>query len=493
MTWTAALGWFFAGYALLTGVFILLENRRPQATFAWMLLFLVLPVIGLVVYMLFGRDRKAFSRQRKLARQNLQGTAAPLIEQLLARQDEEIGRLETQSPVRRRLMSLVRRNSHSALTTRNRVAIQQNASTFYPNLMDDLRQAQRTIYLQFYTWADDAFTRELKAILLERAAQGVEVRLLYDPFGSLFRLTRRYKRELSQGGVRVAPVSALYWLHTISYRNHRKIAVIDGRVGYTGGMNIGQEHIDGGPTFDRWRDTQVRLEGEAAAVLQVVFLVDWYNATGEDLFAADRFPSLANGVPPPTPEDADASDAYVPVQILTSGPDSEWRAIRQLYFAMIMSAQHRVRLQSPFFILDATIAEALRAAALAGIVVEVMVSDRGEGLNQTPYWAANTYLAEVAAAGARVCMYGRGYLHAKTLSIDGEVCSIGSANLDIRSFSINYELNAVIYDARLAQALEVAFERDLKDCYPFDAAGYPRSPTLKRLRDSTARLLSPLL
>jgi cardiolipin synthase len=323
MIWTAALGWFFAAYALLTGIFIVLENRRLQATLAWMLLFLTLPGIGLVVYGLFGRDRKAFGRQRKLARQNLRGTAVPIMAQLLARQGEEIRRLEMQGAARRRLMSLVRRNSHSALTTRNRVVIQQNASAFYPSLMENLRKAQRTIYLQFYTWADDTFTRELKAILIERAAHGVEVRLLYDPFGSLVRLTRRYKRELSQGGVRWAPVSALYWLHTISYRNHRKIAVIDGRVGYTGGMNIGQEHIDGGPTFDLWRDTQVRLEGEGAAVLQAVFLVDWYNATGEDLFAADRFPSLADGVPPMTTEDPGASDDYVPVQILTSGPDSE--------------------------------------------------------------------------------------------------------------------------------------------------------------------------
>lgn len=493
MTWSAAVGWFFAAYALLTGIFILLENRRPQATLAWMLLFLTLPGIGLAIYALFGRDRKAFSRQRKLARQNLQGTAAPLLEQLLTRQDAEIRRLESQSLVRQRLMSLVRRNSYSALTTHNRVSIQQDASAFYPSLMEDLKKAQRTIYLQFYTWADDAFTRELKAILVERAAQGVEVRLLYDPFGSLFRLTHRYKRELSEGGVKWAPVSALYWLHTISYRNHRKIAVIDGKVGYTGGMNIGQEHIDGGPTFDKWRDTQVRFEGEAAAVLQVVFLVDWYNATGENLFAADRFPSLNEPALHAKPSGPAEADGYVPVQILTSGPDSEWRAIRQLYFAMIMSAQHRVRLQTPFFILDPTIAEALRAAALAGVAVDVMVSDRGEGLNQTPYWAANTYLAEVVAAGARVHMYGGGYLHAKTLSIDGEVCSIGSANLDIRSFSINYELNAVIYDARLTQELETAFERDLGDCYAFEPDQYRKSPVLKRLRDSAARLLSPLL
>jgi len=493
MTWTAALGWFFAVYGLLTGIYIVLENRRPQATFAWMLLFLALPGVGLVIYTLFGRDRKAFSRERELARQNLQTSATPPLDQLLRRQDAEIGRLETQSPVRRQLMSLVRHNSHSALTTCNRVAIQHNAAVHYPSLIDDLKRSRHSIHLQYYIWADDPFTRELKSILIERAANGVEVRLLYDPVGSFFKLTRRYRRELRDGGVQWAPVSALYRLHTISYRNHRKIAVIDGRVGYTGGMNIGQEHLDGGPTFGHWRDTQVRLEGEAAAVLQAVFLVDWYNATGEDLFAADQFPVFGSEAPLATSGGVGAGDDYVPVQILTSGPDSQWRAIRQLYFAMIMSAQHRVRLQSPFFILDPTIAEALKAAALAGVEVEVMVSERGEGLNQAPYWAANTYLAEVAAAGVRVHLYGEGYLHAKTISIDGEVCSIGSTNLDIRSFSINYELNAVIYDSDLAQELEAAFERDLESCHPFDAAEYGRRPAPIRLRDSVARLLSPLL
>lgn len=259
-------------------------------------------------------------------------------------------------------------------------------------------------------------------------------------------------------------------------------------------MNIGQEHLDGGPTFDCWRDTHVRIEGEGAAVLQTVFLVDWYNATGKDLFAAKRFPLLRQEVEQaPATNDEGSDDDRMPVQILTSGPDSQWRAIRQLYFALIVSAQHRVRLQSPFFILDATIAEALTSVALAGVDVEVMVSARGGGLNQAPYWAAHTYMAEVAAAGVKVYLYEKGYLHAKTLSVDGEVCSIGSANLDIRSFSINYELNALIYDARLAQALEVTFERDLDGCRVFDPAEYDRRSAVRRLRDSTARLLSPLL
>jgi cardiolipin synthase len=492
MSWTAVLGWLFAAYGLLTGLFILLENRRPQATFAWMLLFLSLPGVGLLIYALFGRDRKAFSRESKLARQNLHGNAGPLLTPLLERQDAEIDRLEVQSPSLGRLMRLVRHNSRSALTTRNRVAMQQDASVHYPSLVEELKDARRSIHLQYFSWAADAFTRELKAILIERAKSGVEVRLLYDPVGSFFKLERGYRRELARGGVRLAPVSPLWRLHTISYRNHRKIAVIDGRVGFTGGMNIGQEHLDGGRAFDRWRDTQLRLEGEAVTALQAVFLVDWYNATGEDLFAAGRFPWLAGEVEHAA-AGADAQADYLPVQILTSGPDSEWRAIRQLYFAMILAARHRVRLQSPFFILDPTIAEALKSTALAGVDVQVMVSARGEGLNQAPYWAAHTYLAEVAAAGVGVHLYERGYLHAKTLSIDGEVCSIGSANLDIRSFSINYELNAVLYDAKLAAELEATFERDLEGCCAFSPSEYRQRAVLSRLRDSLARLLSPLL
>jgi cardiolipin synthase len=185
-------------------------------------------------------------------------------------------------------------------------------------------------------------------------------------------------------------------------------------------------------------------------------------------------------------------DGEVPVQILTSGPDSQWAAIRQLYAFMIASAQRHVFLQSPFFIPDATIAEALRAAALAGIDVRVMLSARPSG-NRLPNWAGNTYIADIADAGVRVFLYEKGYLHAKTITIDSETCSIGSANLDIRSFSINYELNAVLYSEKLARELEEDFKQDLGHCTEFDAAAYRKCSAAVRLRDSVARLLSPLL
>ena len=308
------------------------------------------------------------------------------------------------------------------------------------------------------------------------------MRLLYDPLGTQGRLNRNYFREMRKAGIRVAPTSPLYHLHTISYRNHRKITIIDGTIGFTGGMNIGLEHLSGGQGFTFWRDTQVRMVGEAAAALQSVFMVDWYNAVKENLFDRSYFPTV---VSKPTEGD-------VPVQILTSGPDSQWSAIRQLYFAMITSAQRHVYIQSPYFILDPTIAEALAAAALAGIKVHVMLTARASG-DPVPGWASNTYVQDVVAAGVRVFFYEKGYLHAKTITIDSEICSIGSANIDIRSFSINYEINAVLYSQQLAMELEKDFDRDLAHCTEFDPAEYRGRNPVVRFRDSVARLLSPLL
>jgi cardiolipin synthase A/B len=451
-------------YALGIGAFLIAENRAPQATLAWLLAFLLAPGLGVLIYFLFGRDGKAFSKQRKLLKQDLTETALPVLSQILSRQDAEIARLERDNP------------------NRNRVEIQQNATVFYASMIKDMEAARHSIHLQYFIWSADAFTERLKAILMAKARAGVEVRLLYDPLGSRAHLSRTYVSSLQSAGIRIAPTSPLYQLHTISYRNHRKITVIDGTIGYTGGMNVGQEHLDGGRGFDSWRDTQLRVVGDGAAVLQAVFMIDWYNAVKEDLFSDVYYPVHAT----------ELSDGDVPVQILTSGPDSRWAAIRQLYVFMIGAAQSHVYIQSPFFIPDATIAEALKTAALADIDVRVMLSARPSG-NRLPHWAGTTYVADIAASGVRVFLYDKGYLHAKTISVDGRVCSIGSANIDIRSFSINYELNAVLYSERLAEELENDFRHDLAFCTEFDPAADRKRPAAARFRDSAARLLSPLL
>lgn len=415
-------------------------------------------------------------------RQNLDDRALPLLAPLLCRQDTEISRLECRSSRHRKLLRLVRQNSASVLTTFNTAEIQQNASMFYPSLIRDLTEARHFIHLQYFIWRADRFGEELKTILTEKARSGVEVRILYDPLGSHADLTRAYVRDMAAAGIRMVPTSPLYRFHTINYRNHRKITVVDGTVGYVGGMNIGQEHLDGPKGYGCWRDTQLRIVGEAVAVLQAVFLVDWYNAVREDLFFSEYFPATATR----------PSQEQVPIQLLTSGPDSKWEAIRQLYALMIVTAKHHVFLQSPYFILDATIAEALRTAALSGTDVRVMVSGPGR-LDVIAGWAANTFLAEVADAGVRVFLYEAGYLHAKTISIDSEICSIGSANMDIRSFSINYELNAVLYSEAHARQLEQDFERDLAHCTEFDVTAYRERSGALRFRDSAARLVSPLL
>jgi cardiolipin synthase len=478
-------------YGLAVGVFLILENRRPQATLAWLLVFFFAPGIGVLIYLFFGRDGKAFSKRRRLLMQDLESNALPLLAPLLSRQDAAIARLEGESPSHRKLMQLVRRNSRSALTRHNRVEIQQDAAVFYPSMMADMQAARHSIHLQYFIWRADEFTEGLKELLRAKVEEGVEVRLLYDPVGSQAPMHRTYIRAMQAAGVRMAPTSPLYQVHTISYRNHRKITVIDGRIGYTGGMNIGQEHLDGGKDFDAWRDTQVRIVGDGAALLQAVFMVDWYNAVRENLFAAAYFPTETRDTSAVTAL-AEPTDGDVPVQILTSGPDAQWAAIRQLYSFMIVTAQRHVFLQSPYFVLDASIAEALTSAALSGVDVQVMLSARASG-NKLPGWAGNTYIADVVQAGVRVFLYQKGYLHAKTISIDSSICSIGSVNIDIRSFSINYELNAVLYSNRLALELEQAFERDLVHCIAFDATAYKNRNAVLRFRDSVARLFSPLL
>jgi len=474
----------FLVYALTVAAFIILENRSPQSTFAWILLFLVFPVGGLVIYLFFGRSWKAFGYENKLTSQEIGGDLMRVVSPRLSSERDVITQLAREKPgsYRKRLLELVSRNSHAALTGRNQLEILQNASAKYPRLLKDLQQAQHSIHLEYYIWNDDEFTQQVKAALIDRAKAGVEVRCLYDASGG--KLGKDYLHELQQAGVEIHPYRpywSIYKLHTINYRSHRKIAVIDGKIGYVGGLNLDKDQLDGGKHFDSWRDTHLRLEGESVNILQSIFVTSWYNTTGVKLAAETYFPNMSEEIA-----------NFLPVQITISGPDSRWGAIRQLYFYMILSAEKTVYIQSPFFIPDESINEALKAAALAGVDVRMMAAPRGSTYS-IPYWAANTYFQELARAGVRIFLYQKGYFHPKTLNIDSSVCSVGTANMDIRSFSINYEVNAVIYDEETAQQLERDFLNDMQDCTEFDREEYKKRHVLIRFRDSLARLASPIL
>ncbi len=472
----------FGAYLLSVVAFIISENRRPKSTFSWILAFALLPVAGLGMYLFFGRGHKSFVRKFRLTEQGAPQALSHLIARTRLEHDQSLRGFDDTNPTAARIGRLLHNNSNSMVTTSNKLEVLQNADLAYPAMVLAMEQASHSIHLHYYIWNSDSLWERLLDLLSRKVAQGVEVRILFDPLGSFATLSRKYLRQARKAGIQIRPFSNLWRIHTISYRNHRKIAVIDGRVGFTGGLNIGDEHIAPPPGFDRWRDTHLRVEGSAVWALQGTFLVDWINATDEVLDPTPYFAELSQG----------AEDADCPVQICLSGPDSEYEAIRQLYFEMITSAESQVLIQSPFFILDETISEALKLKALSGVDVQVMISSAGPR-QFLPYWAANTYVAEVARAGVKVHMYDSGYLHAKTICVDGRICSIGTANWDIRSFSINYELTAVIYDTDITAELVSAFNEDLSDCSRFDPDEYAARPRLLRFRDSTARLASPLL
>lgn len=472
----------FASYVVLTAIFLISENRAPKSSFAWMLLFIVLPGVGLAIYLFVGRGYKAFMRKYQVTEQGTPAQLQDLIDTVAQEHDAVFTRFSQDDPIALRVATLVHSNANSRVTTSNRITVLQDADTTYPAMIDAIENAQHSVHLHYYIWNGDSIGTKLLKLLTRKVQDGGKVRILYDPVGSFSGLGWRYLRQARAAGIDIRPFSALWRIHTISYRNHRKIAVIDGLIGFTGGLNIGDEHLDPSPGFDRWRDTHIRVTGSVVWSLQAIFLIDWANATDEVLDPVRYFPAL---------KDADLA-ADLPVQICLSGPDSEYEAIRQLYFEMIASAQTEVLIQSPFFILDESLAEALKLKALSGVDVQVMISPRGPG-QFLPYWAANTYALDVARAGVKVQLYQAGFLHAKTVCIDGKISSIGSANWDIRSFAINYELTTVIYDEGVSRKLTEAFQADLENCTSFDVDAYMAQGRLMRFKDSVARLASPLL
>ena len=480
VSWTLVLTVLVSAYALSVAAFLVLENRSPQSTFAWLFLLLVFPLGGVVIYSMFGRRRHAFSRQHAL-RKLLEGTRlAERSAKVVAEQSASLEVLERVHAEYARLAGMLWATARAPLTLGNHLEILQDAKEKYPRLIEDIRAASTSIHLLYYEWASDAFTEEVGRMLAEKVREGVEVRIVYDPFGSLLILNWSYLRRLRRAGIRMHPFAPLHHLHTLGYRNHRKIAVIDGRVGYSGGLNMTEKHLTGPKGFTGWRDTHARVTGEAVPVLQAVFATMWHNTTGESLFEERYFP------------EARETRRGVPVQVVSAGPDSRWEAIRQSYIAMIALARHHVYLQSPFLILDTSVAEAMKTAALSGLDVRVMIAPGGAEFSPA-YRAGLTYAADMASAGVRVLLYQGAYFHAKTVCVDSIFCSIGSANMDIRSFSINYETNLVVYDAGLTRKLEADFHADVACCVAFSAAKYRSRARSARFIDSTLRLCSPLL
>lgn len=468
-------------YLFVVIIYLLLENRETSTTFSWLLIFIFLPFVGIVLYFLFGR-RLRKKIKKTYVRQELAKRLSEAHNQLVKQQKLSIEILQDKyvSIENKKLIRLLYRNSDSILTRLNSVRVFFNGKEKFDVLIDDLKRAQKYIHMEYFIWKSDNLTVRVVDVLKQRVAAGVQVRILYDSVGNY--LSGRYLKKLRRAGIQIYPyynyMSPLK-LHTLNYRNHRKMIVIDGVTGYLGGMNMGEEYITGGKRFPAWRDTHMRLQGESVVVLQGIFSVSWTNTTKEVLDIKTFFPAQYSDI------------VNTHIQITASGPDSQWESIKQLYFLLISSAEKSIFIQTPYFIPDASIVMALKTAALSGIDVRIMLT--GWVDKRLPYWTAYTFMKDLLEAGVRFYYYTEGFMHAKTIVVDSQTCSVGTANMDIRSFALNYEINALIYDEGIAKSLVTQFMVDLEASREFTRGNYDRLSRSKQLRNSLARLFAPLL
>jgi cardiolipin synthase len=471
MTWWTIATIAEVVWVVLVGLGILLERRSPVATIAWVLTLAWLPLFGIAVYYFFG--------PRRLGRRRLKRAAgAKLLAHAIESMDDESDHPQSRAQLARLGVAAGEAPPLRAET----VEVYVDGAACYRGIAEAIDRAKHHVHLEYYIFDGDRSGTRLRDQLVRRAKEGIEIRLLVDSVGS-YSLTRRFLAPLLAAGVEVAefnPVSLLRVRPRLTnFRTHRKIVVVDGLVGFTGGMNVADCHTPEFMGKDAWRDTHVRFDGAAVRALQRVFLEDWYFATE---------------TPPPS-----GPSYLVPlsrvgehlVQVVASGPDQDQFAIHKVYFGAITTARERVWLATPYFVPDEALVSALVSAALRGIDVRLLVPAKGD--NRLVDFAARSYFPELLRAGVKIHEYLPRILHAKTAVIDDDLSIIGTANLDNRSFRLNFEVVVAIYGAETAKTLVAAYEKDLLEARPVSNRELRREPLLTRLGESTARLLSPML
>ncbi|CAM3362823.1 cardiolipin synthase [Marinicrinis lubricantis] len=474
LTWLPVIN-FFVGLAI-----IFLERRSPAVTWAWLMVLILIPVLGLFLYIFLGQN---LARQKvyKVKRTTLQ-----TIRKLVSEQEEQIRSecFQYNNPILQKQSSLISLNLHyssSLLSSDNRLTLLKEGEAKYQALLEKIHRAQHHIHLQYYIYRNDEIGRKIRDALVEKAMEGVQVRLLYDAIGSAG-LPRHFFRELKKAGGEVFsffPSRIPYVNIRLNYRNHRKIVVIDGHIGFLGGFNVGDEYLGKDPFFGYWRDTHLMIEGSAVLSLQMQFALDWSVGARRWINTDEMyFPrSLGTG--------------NTPVQIVSSGPNSEQQQIKSGFLKLIYSAKRCIYIQTPYLIPDESVLNALKIAAMSGIEVHIMIPRKGD--NRFVHWASKAYLGDLLKYGVKGYFYNKGFLHSKMLMIDEETATVGTTNLDNRSFALNFETNAFIYDTNIAHQLRDMFAADLQDSSIVSYEEYERRSWTSKVAESAARLLSPIL
>lgn len=471
---------------------IILENRDPARTVTWLLIFILLPGIGLVIYAILGRNmrkRKLFKTQ-KLASSIREEKVFENLERI-----EEIANIE-QSTIntnqllneniedysKKRVISLLLNTGKLPFTTNNKVSVYIDGNQKFKNLLEDIKNAKNHIHLEYFIIKDSEIGRELKDLLIKKSNEGVKIRILYDDVGCWrFWFYRKFFNEMKENGIEIVAFLPAKFPLTggkLNYRNHRKIVIIDGKIGYTGGLNIGDEYMGKNKKFGYWRDTHIKIEGTSVYMLQMIFLTDWYYTTKEIITEDKYFPS---------PQRCGNSM----VQIIASGPDSDWESIRYAYFCAICQAKKSIYIETPYFIPDESILIALKSAALSGVDVRIVFPKIADHkiVNNASY----SYFDDILKSGGKVYLYTKGFIHSKIMTIDDKIASTGSANMDLRSFMLNFEINAFIYDKEIVERMNKDFFEDLNNSEELTLEEFSKRKLGKKVRESIARLFSPIL
>lgn len=448
---------------------ILAENRNPLKTLPWIVVLLLAPGVGLVLYFFFGQN---LSKRRIISRRTRKRITMRLEE---ADQAGTPGIPGQWLPLSR----LIAASGHAVPLYGSRLTPFTDGASVSRALLEAIAGARRHIHVQYYILADDEEGNRLAEALMAKAREGVEVRVLYDDVGC--NGTRRaFFRRLTEAGVEVHPflhVNFPHFTSKVNYRNHRKIVVVDGRTGFFGGMNIADRYICG-TGWGCWRDTHFRMEGGGVAGLQAAFLSDWSATTKEHPTGETYYPPLER-----------LSDGAL--QIVASGPFGKWRSLLQADCMAIARARRRVWIQTPYYLPTETLDNALKSAALAGIDVRLMLPARSD--SRVVDLASHSYLDDMLRAGVKVLFYTPGFLHAKLLVVDDEVTVVGSANMDFRSFEHNFEISAFVYDPAFNARMATIFDEDARQCRSVTPAQWFRRGRSRRFAESCMRLFAPLL
>ncbi|MBL4938662.1 cardiolipin synthase [Clostridium sp. YIM B02515] len=468
--------WLFIINAVLSVVIIIVERKRPEKTIAWLLVFVLLPPIGLILYVFLGRNWK---------KHKLTEDISPYVRDLINRVINKI-----ENPEYIPLIELLAKNSYSPLFVDNDITLFKDGTEKFKCLKDELNKAKHHIHLEYYIVKSDEIGTEIKNLLIKKASQGVKVKFIIDRVGSI-KMKRSAIKELRDAGVEVIQYSyflapLLRAINTqINYRNHRKVVVIDGRVGFVGGINIGDEYLGKGK-LGYWRDTHIMVKGDFVLGLQASFLDDYFTIKRTD----GEYFINKNEAKYYFPEPLKSNKQMM--QLVRSGPDSEFPAIMQGILKMVTMAKKNIYITTPYFVPTESIMEALKIAALGGIDVKIIFPGKYDHI--LVYYASRTYLAELIKCGAKIYFYSNdSFIHSKVMTIDGKIATVGTANMDIRSYELNYEINAVIYDNNKTNDLDKQFLEDLKRSKEIFVEDFEAAPRLNKVLEATARVFSSLL